>query len=590
MAVLNSNYKKPLLLLIVGLILAACSDLELPSIVSVEEDPASTATLAPAATEVASEELPPIEEPATATPALATETISPTAENTVTPTPESLPTATSPPEPTPFPVSIRSDTADMILVSSGEFEMGALASKSLEECNKFREGCEEAWFSSSEPIHLVQIDPFYVDVYEVTNEDYLRFLNDLGEVDAACDDQQCFNASDSQIVSDGEGQFSLDEAFLNHPVTGPTWYGASAFCEWRGSRLPTEAEWEMAASWDNESSTKFQYPWGGEFDGSIVNFCDVNCDQPQANSEYDDGYAMTAPVGSYENGRSPAGAYDMAGNIWEWTNDWYDSDYYGQSPDANPTGAESGEDKVVRGGSWFDTGNFAATAIRFPAPPIESGDSIGFRCVQDALPADEVLAQVPDSDSEVTEEPTVEPTVEPSATPEPTVEPTATPEPTVEPTATPEPTIEPTVEPTATPEPTIEPTTTPEPTATLEPTVEPTATATVEPTAEATALAGETDTSASTSDVDCDRYPGIDNGSTYIVGACDWLARIANKLGVAYAALLAANPQIDDPNIIIRGQVLNVPPREGVPGFPGQPNRPPGPPPPKGPPGGSLGP
>ena len=119
MAVLNSNFKRLLLLLFVGLILTACSDLELQSIESVEEEPASTATLTPESTEVASEELPPVEEPITETPPPATEAISPTAENTVTPTPESIPTATSPPEPTPLPVSIRSDTADMILVIGG---------------------------------------------------------------------------------------------------------------------------------------------------------------------------------------------------------------------------------------------------------------------------------------------------------------------------------------------------------------------------------------------------------------------------------------------------------------------------------------
>ncbi len=601
MAVLNSNFKRLLLLLFVGLLLVACSDLELPSIESLA-DPGSTATLPTDTTQATSETVSAVEEPATVTPPSPTEAISPTAEdieeptpeNTVTPTPESLPSPTTPPEPTPLPVSIRSDTADMILVTGGQFEMGARGSQLLEECNAFREGCDEAWFSPSEPIHLVQIDPFYVDVYEVTNEAYVRFLNDLAEIDAACDGQSCFNASDSQIDSDAEGQFAVDEAFLDHPVTGSSWYGAGAFCAWRGARLPSEAEWELAASWDSETSTKFLYPWGDQFDGSIVNSCDVNCDQPQANSEYEDGYAITAPVGSYENGRSPSGAYDMAGNVWEWIADWYDPGYYGQSPDANPIGAETGEDKVVRGGSWFDTGNFTSAAIRFPAPPAETGDTIGFRCAQDAPPAPEVLAQVPDSETEVTEEPTAEPTVEPSPTPEPTVEPTIEPtatleptvEPTIEPTATLEPTVEPTPVPTETPEPTVEPTA--EPTQTPEPTVEPTPT--TEPTAEATAVAEDEEAPVATTDADCERYPGIDNGSTYVVGACDWLARIANKLGISYAALLAANPQIDDPNIILRGQILNLPPREGVPVAPVPPPiRPPSPQPPQGPPGGSLG-
>ena len=237
--------------------------------------------------------------------------------------------------------------------------MGADAALLLEECDLFREGCDVSWFSASEPIHLVQIDPYYLDVYEVTNEAFLEFLNELDDVEAGCDGQLCFDANDSQLEVDAEGLFTVDEAFFEHPVTGATWYGAAAFCEWRDSRLPTEAEWELAASWDSESSKKSLYPWGDEFDGSLLNYCDINCEETHAAADFDDGFAGTSPVGSYENGRSPAGVYDMAGNVWEWVNDWLGEDYYGQSPDSNPAGAEDGDGKVVRGGSWIDTGNFS---------------------------------------------------------------------------------------------------------------------------------------------------------------------------------------------------------------------------------------
>ncbi len=584
MAVLNSNFTRFLLLIGLILILTACSDLEVPSIESIgdmQEQIASAATTASEIAEPAPEEAEPVEDsdvepspPATEIPAPTatnTQESSPTPEDTVTPTLESEPAATIPPEPTPLPASIRSETAEMVLVNEGEFEMGALSSQLMEECSGFLEECFESWFAPSEPIHDVQIDAFYVDVFEVTNDAYLQFINDIGEIETACDGQQCIGLDDSQIESDSGGLFIVDEEFLNHPVTGVTWYGAVSFCEWRDARLPSEAEWEMAASWDGETGTKYLYPWGDEYDGSTANSCDVNCDVPHAMSEFDDGSATLAAVGSYENGRSPAGAYDMAGNVWEWTYDWYDPDYYGQSPESNPSGPENGEDKVVHGGSWFDTGNFAASAIRFPAPPTEFGDSIGFRCVVDALP-EEILAQVPEIATESAEA-TVEPTAEPIA--EPTATPTAAP--TTQPTA--EPTAPPTATPTAAP--TAAPTTKP----TAEPTATPTAKPTVEPPAEPTEVAGDSETPPAPISVNCDLYPGIDNGSTYVVGSCEWLAKIANKLGVTYADLIAVNPQITDPNIIHQGQVINVPARPDM-----QASNPPPVSQPPAPPGQNLGP
>lgn len=111
----------------------------------------------------------------------------------------------------------------------------------------------------------------------------------------------------------------------------------------------------------------------------MVNTCDSSCQQPQANQDFDDGFPAEAPVASFENGRSPSGAYDMGGNVWEWVADWYDSEYY-RAENIIPGGPEAGEDKVVRGGSWFDTGNFTAGSLRFPSPPTNTDESIGFRC------------------------------------------------------------------------------------------------------------------------------------------------------------------------------------------------------------------
>ena len=491
---------------------------------------------------------------------------------------------------------------EMVSISSTTFEMGESADVMLEECNLFRTGCELTWFTASEPIHTVELDAFSIDLYEVTNKAFLEFINELGSVEGACAGEDCVSFQDSKLRLNGGDLYTVDDELMDHPVAGVTWYGADAYCEWRDARLPTEAEWELAAGWDFDKNEKRYYPWGDEFDGNITNFCDVNCEEQQANAEYDDGYSTTAPIGSYEDGRSSAGLYDPAGNLWEWVSDWYDPDYYDNSPGVNPTGPDTGDNKVVRGGSWFDTGNFTSTLVRFPAPPDESGDSIGFRCASDTIDEDSLISvQVASAETveetaepEETVEPTATPTVRATATEKPTIEPTA--EATEEPmatatkvptaTATKEPTATATVEPTATAtkEPTatatVEPTATvtkePAATATVEPTAteEPEATATSEPTPAATVKATsttETDKAGtettysveSSTYLNCAKYPGEDRGDTYVVGACDFLTKIAYKLGVPYRALLAANPQIKNPDFIYAGQIIHVPSRDG---------------------------
>jgi formylglycine-generating enzyme required for sulfatase activity len=284
------------------------------------------------------------------------------------------------PSPTPWPDAIDLGGATMILVPGGRFEMGAAASDILAECNTFRTGCDVAWFTASAPRHEVLIAPFYIDQFEVTNVAYLSFLNNPTAVGAACDEQLCLDLEESLLQASDAGGYQVEPELATHPVTGITWPGAAAFCEWRGSRLPSEAEWEKAALWNPETGDSTRYPWGDAFDGRRVNFCDAGCDAPQANPDSNDGFAATAPVGSYPDGRSAFGVYDMAGNVWEWTGDWFSETTYAEPTIENPTGPAEGTEKVVRGGSWFDTGNFTSGFIRFPSTPENADKTIGFRC------------------------------------------------------------------------------------------------------------------------------------------------------------------------------------------------------------------
>jgi formylglycine-generating enzyme required for sulfatase activity len=299
---------------------------------------------------------------------------------TVTPPPTATPLPTSTATPTPYPAELEVRGGRMAFIPGGQFQMGASAASLTEECNAFRDGCQPEWFAAAEPTHAVLLGPYYIDVYEVTNESYVTFLAE--SANSSCVDQPCLDTEESRIFL-LEGAYSLVSEDAMHPVTGVTWHGAAAYCAWRGARLPTEAEWERAAAWDAEAAAALRYPWGDVFDGQAVNFCDVSCAAPQSNTAFDDGFSETAPVMSFASGQSLSGIYEMAGNVWEWVADWYDPAYYAQSSPDNPGGPPEGEEKVVRGGSWYDTGNFTAAAIRFPSSPDNADRTIGFRCASD---------------------------------------------------------------------------------------------------------------------------------------------------------------------------------------------------------------
>ena len=222
--------------------------------------------------------------------------------------------------------------SEMVYVPAGEFIMGS-----------------DEGDSDERPVHTVYLDAFYIDKYEVTNSQYRKCVEA-----GACDVPL--------VPSDTTYYDNAD--YAGHPVAYVSWNDALAYCQWAGKRLPTEAEWEKAARGTDGRT----YPWGEGID------CDL--------AQYNECGGRTVPVGSKPKGASPYGALDMAGNVWEWVADWYDSGYYSQSPGRNPPGPDSSESRVLRGGSWYYGADVARCADRFWRVPVYRGSIMGFRCAR----------------------------------------------------------------------------------------------------------------------------------------------------------------------------------------------------------------
>lgn len=214
------------------------------------------------------------------------------------------------------------------------------------------------------PQHKVTLDAFLISKYETTNAQYNAFVKATGyrPPENCCDPK--YNLWDGAVMKAGVEEL---------PVINVNWDDAVAFCKWSGGRLPTEAEWEKAA----RGLVGQLYPWGNEAPSGN-----------RANYSFDpvsmwDGPASLAKKDQYEFGRSPFGLYEMAGNVWEWTQDWYEADYYKTSPPANPQGPEKGEERVIRGASWRNTADMLRSSNRNKHAPTERRVYIGIRCAKD---------------------------------------------------------------------------------------------------------------------------------------------------------------------------------------------------------------
>lgn len=243
------------------------------------------------------------------------------------------------------------DGKRMILIPAGWFLMGASEAEILELMARFK--WERSWIERETPQHRVYLDAYYIGETEVTNAEYKRFVD----------------AHPGTRVPYGwdENWRTYPTGKADHPVAYVAWEEANAYARWVGGRLPTEAEWEKAASWDDANKVKRRYPWGNEFDPTRCNAWESNIHE-------------TTPVTRYgTRGSSPYGVMDMAGNVWEWCADWYEKDYYKHSPERNPKGPSGGDSRVVRGGAWFDASGYARCAYRLWPYPEFRFIFLGFR-------------------------------------------------------------------------------------------------------------------------------------------------------------------------------------------------------------------
>jgi formylglycine-generating enzyme required for sulfatase activity len=191
-----------------------------------------------------------------------------------------------------------------------------------------------------------------MDKFEVTNALYKKCV----------DAQKCSPPWESKTFP--RSAYYSNSQYANYPVIYMSWNDARAYCDWAGKRLPTEAEWEKAARGTDD---RF-FPWGNLFDKNLLN-------------STEGGKGDITAVGTYLKGASPYGVQDMLGNVWEWVADWYDENYYRNSPVRNPSGPDSGNARVLRGGSWYNYSGRVTTRNGSNLPNYRS-DVMGFRCAQ----------------------------------------------------------------------------------------------------------------------------------------------------------------------------------------------------------------
>ena len=217
--------------------------------------------------------------------------------------------------------------------------------------------------TDEEPVHAVWLDTFYIDRYEASAAEFAEFLNAFPHFAPGF-----LETGPAVTIERVNGEYRPRPGLERYPANRINWYGAQAYCVWRGKRLPTEAEWEKAA----RGTDGRIFPWGNEHpDNSRATY---------RRSFRKLGFRAMEPVDSMPQGASPYGVHHMAGNVWEWVQDWYEDTYYEHSPRKNPPGPGTGVHKVLRGGNWYYKAYYMRTTYRFNDPPESFKVWQGVRC------------------------------------------------------------------------------------------------------------------------------------------------------------------------------------------------------------------
>ena len=266
---------------------------------------------------------------------------------------------------------------DMALIPAGEYRMGTA------------EGSDG--LTDEHPERLVFLHAFFLDRFEVTNQDYAAFVQSTSYRPPSN------NNPASTIWNDT----AYPQAIAKHPVVNVSWEDAVAYCRWSGKRLPTEAEWEKAA----RGTDGRRYPWGNDWSWKKANSASYWAGQTiefQSGADWEafwvkgdgarlvkekgiKGEVLTLPVGSFPDGASPYGIQDLAGNAAEWVQDWYDPNYYRSAPLSDPSGPERGAIKSMRGGSWLKPAISLRTSDRDWGIMDSRPSGTGFRCAKDSF-------------------------------------------------------------------------------------------------------------------------------------------------------------------------------------------------------------
>ncbi len=223
--------------------------------------------------------------------------------------------------------------------------------------------------ADEKPEHRVYLDAYYIDQYETNASDYAEFLNQTDQAKI-----YYLDAKSGVLVYDG--RYRTQKGFENYPINNVSWFGAAAYCRWKNKRLPTEAEWEKAA----RGSEGNLYPWGSAPpDPEKARYFQTWTEE--------NNLRVMVPVDELPKGQSPYGAFNMAGNVKEWVDDWHDREYYSEKDhQKNPTGSIGGEFKSMRGGSWHDLSGFIYSSYRNNNYPGSRMNDYGFRCAKSESP------------------------------------------------------------------------------------------------------------------------------------------------------------------------------------------------------------